>query len=305
MSRRKHSYRDVHGLLPLDKPVGMTSNQALQVVKRIYRARKAGHTGSLDPIASGMLLICFGEATKISPYLLDADKSYLVTCALGVKTTTGDAEGEVTERKPVKEYSKRDLERVLTRFVGRIEQIPPMYSALKHRGTRLYKLARKGIEVERKPRAVTIHRLRMTDWTSVSIGLELECSKGTYVRTLVEDIGDALGCGAHVSALRRVRVGPYTEAAMIGMDELSSRAERGYAALDEVLKPIDSALGDCPSVQLDDDLAYYARLGQAVLVPGTPSSGVVRLYNDKRLFMGVGNILDDGRVAPKRLIFTE
>ncbi len=305
MSRRKQTYRDVHGLLPLDKPVGMSSNQALQAVKRLFRARKAGHTGSLDPIASGMLLICFGEATKISPYLLDADKTYHVVCSLGVKTTTGDSEGEAISRRPVKEFPKRDLERVLARFVGKIEQIPPMYSALKHKGTRLYKLAREGIQVERKPRRVTVYRLRMTDRTSESLRLELKCSKGTYVRTLIEDIGERLGCGAHVSALRRVGVGPYEASAMIGMDTLSSRAELGVAALDEVLRPMDSALPDCPSVRLNNDLAYYARLGQAVLVPGTPASGIVRLYDDQQLFMGIGNILDDGRVAPKRLIFTE
>jgi len=305
MSRSKHLYRDVHGVLLLDKPVGMSSNQALQAVKRLYHARKAGHTGSLDPIASGMLLICFGEATKISPYLLDADKSYRVVCKLGAKTTTGDSEGKVISHRPVKEFSNRDIERVLSRFVGQIEQIPPMYSALKHKGTRLYKLAREGIEVERKPRQVTIYRLRLTDRTSVSLSLEINCTKGTYVRTLIEDIGEALGCGAHVRKLRRMSVGPYADTAMIGMDELSSRAELGYAALDEILAPIDSALTDCPSVLLNGDLAYYARLGQAVLVPGTPSSGVVRLYSDKRLFIGIGNILDDGRVAPKRLIFTE
>jgi tRNA pseudouridine55 synthase len=252
-----------------------------------------------------MLLICFGEATKISPYLLDADKSYRVVCKLGAKTTTGDSEGKVISHRPVKEFSNRDIERVLSRFVGQIEQIPPMYSALKHKGTRLYKLAREGIEVERKPRQVTIYRLRMTDRTSVSLSLEINCTKGTYVRTLIEDIGEALGCGAHVRKLRRMSVGPYADTAMIGMDELSSRAELGYAALDEILAPIDSALTDCPSVLLNGDLAYYARLGQAVLVPGTPSSGVVRLYSDKRLFIGIGNILDDGRVAPKRLIFTE
>lgn len=303
MARSKKSFRNVDGILPLDKPPGVTSNQALQSVKRLYRARKAGHTGTLDPIASGLLLICFGQATKVSSYLLNADKLYYTTCKLGVKTTTGDTEGEVIERRTVPDYSTRKIDTVLGRFLGEIEQIPPMHSALKHNGKRLYQLARDGVEVEREPRLVRIYELRFVERTAESLTLIIECSKGTYIRTLVEDIGEALGCGAHVSALRRIGVGPYSEeTAMVSMDALSVRAKQGFAALDEMLKPIDSALMDWPAVTLTEDMAFYARCGQPVLAPGAPLSGSVRLYEDSGGFIGVGELLDDGRVAPRRLM---
>ncbi len=302
MARPKKEKRNVHGVILLDKPAGMSSNEALQAVKRLYSARKAGHTGSLDPLATGLLPLCMGEATKISAYLLEANKHYRTVCKLGQRTSTGDAEGEVVQERPVGEYSTQDIEAVLARFRGDIEQIPPMYSALKHQGRRLYELARNGVEVERQPRAVTIHSLRLLRHEGVELELDIECTKGTYVRTLIEDIGEALGCGAHVSALRRVGVEPYDHPAMVSLDELTRLAQEGRETLDSALMPIDTALGHWPRVDLDADSAYYVKTGQAVLVPGAPTMGLVRLYDQRGCFMGVGQILDDGRVAPKRLI---
>lgn len=302
MGRRKRSYRQVDGILPLDKPVGISSNEALQQVKRLYKAQKAGHTGSLDPIASGLLLICLGEATKVSPFLLEADKHYHTLARLGVRTETGDAEGAVVEECPVGEYSAADIEQALERFRGEIQQVPPMYSALKHKGVRLYELARQGVEVERQPRTVHIYELKVLERGPDTLSLDIQCSKGTYIRTLVEDLGEVLGCGAHVAALRRVGVGPYTEQDMVSLEELNALAEQDRSALEARLRPIDSALADWPAVRLDGELSYFVKSGQAVWVPGAPSSGMVRMYDDQDLFLGAGRILDDGRVAPKRLI---
>ncbi|OQX45033.1 MAG: tRNA pseudouridine(55) synthase TruB, partial [Candidatus Sedimenticola endophacoides] len=211
MGRRPRG-RDVQGILLLDKPLGVTSNKALQRVKQIFFARKAGHTGSLDPEAGGLLPICFGGATKVSAYLLDADKRYWVRVRLGETTTTADAEGELLRTRPVEGVTEALLGDALARFRGEIQQIPPMYSALKHQGERLYKLAREGVEVERKPRTITIYELKLLAWESPHLELEVRCSKGTYIRTLAEDIGEVLGCGAHVAALRRTGLGPYREA---------------------------------------------------------------------------------------------
>lgn len=294
--------RDVQGIALLDKPAGLTSNQALQDVKRLFQARKAGHTGSLDPLASGLLPICLGEGTKISGFLLDADKHYQVTCRLGVKTATGDAEGEVLETRAVAGLSRRAVEEALHGFSGRIEQVPPMYSAVKHQGQRLYRLARQGLNVERKPRSVTVHVLNLLHYEGDSLELDVRCSKGTYVRTLVEDIGERLGCGAHVAALRRLGVGPYDTTAMITLDRLHCLAQEGLQRLDGVLLPIESALVHWPGVRLSDDAAYYLRKGQAVQVPHAPTRGWVRLYLAGERFLGMGQILDDGRVAPRRLI---
>ena len=209
MSRRKPRGRNVNGILLLDKGIGITSNAALQKVKRLYQASKAGHTGSLDPLASGLLPLCLGEATKLSSFLLDADKAYAGVCKLGVKTSTADAEGEVIETRPVPDLSEAQLRDVLAKFVGVIDQIPPMHSAIKMQGQPLYKLAHQGIEVERQPRQVTIHSLTLTRLEGDEFAFDLQCSKGTYVRTLAEDIGEVLGCGAHLSALRRTQVGPF------------------------------------------------------------------------------------------------
>jgi len=302
MGRRRARGRDVNGILVLDKPSGITSNDALQQVKRLYFAKKAGHTGSLDPLASGVLPICMGEATKISAFLLDSDKRYQVRCQLGVRTATADAEGEVLETRPVGVYSRQQLETVLGEFRGSIEQIPPMYSALKHQGQRLYKLARQGIEVEREPRPVDIYDLTVVDQGEDWLEISVHCSKGTYVRTLVEDIGDRLGCGAHVSVLRRTAVGPYGDNKLVGLDMLRGLKEKEMSAMDELLLPIESALSQWPDVQLSTDAAYYLQQGQPVLVPHAPTSGWVRLYEGNRSFLGMGEILDDGRVAPRRLM---
>lgn len=302
MGRQRQRGRNVQGILLLDKPLGITSNAALQQVKRIFRARKAGHTGSLDPLATGLLPICFGAATKISAYLLDANKRYRVKVRLGITTTTADAEGEVLETRPVDGITEQAISSALRSFVGEIQQLPPMYSALKHKGERLYKLARQGIEVEREPRAVTIHVLELLSCELPEFELDVYCSKGTYVRTLAEDIGVVLGCGAHVSALRRTAVAPFGMDEIVTMETLEASAESGLGALDELLLPVESALADWPEVRLSSDAAYYLRMGQPVLVPRAPTDGWVRLYAGEGDFLGVGQIQDDGKVAPKRLI---
>jgi len=304
MGRRQHkNQRRVNGILLLDKPAGLTSNAALQQVKQLFRARKAGHTGSLDPLASGMLPICLGEATKVSAFLLDADKHYWVSCRLGERTTTADAEGEVVESRPYSGVTGGQLQGVLEGFVGELEQIPPMYSAVKHQGQRLYKLARQGLEVEREPRQITIHELTLLGFEPPLAEIEVRCSKGTYVRTLVEDIGEQLGCGAHVADLRRLGVGPYDAAGMVSLEALGKlREQGGEASLDALLLPMESGLAQWPGVNLTGDAAFYLRQGQPVLVPHAPTSGWVRLYEGKTRFLGVGEILDDGRVAPRRLL---
>jgi tRNA pseudouridine55 synthase len=292
----------VTGILLLDKPVAITSNDALQRVKRIFQAAKAGHTGSLDPLADGLLPICLGAATKLSAFLLDADKKYRVRALLGVTTTTADAEGEVISERPVEGVTEAALQAVLPRFTGEIDQVPPMYSALKHKGQRLYKLAREGVEVEREPRRVTIYGLTLGEVALPEFELEVHCSKGTYVRTLVEDIGEALGCGAHVTALRRTAVGPYGEDGMVTWQAVEAAAENGLDGLDALLLPLDSALGGWPEVRLSADTAYYLKRGQPVLVPKAPTSGWVRLYDQGQRFIGVGEVEDDGRIAPRRLM---
>jgi tRNA pseudouridine55 synthase len=303
MGRRHVKGRDVNGILLLDKPAGITTNDALQQVKRLYFARKAGHTGSLDPLASGVLPICMGEATKVSAFLLDADKRYEVRCQLGVRTATADAEGEVLETRPVADYSDQQIEAVLEQFRGEIEQVPPMYSALKHEGQRLYKLARQGVEVEREARPVTIYELTMTGRGADWVDIRVHCSKGTYVRTLAEDIGERLGCGAHVSELRRTAVGPYAdEGQLVTLDRLRELKANDMPAMDKLLLPLETALTQWPGVELSADAAFYLRQGQPVLVPRAPTSGWVRLYVGNRSFLGMGEILDDGRVAPRRLI---
>ena len=302
MGRRKNC-RKVNGILLLNKPVGLTSNEALQQVKAIFGACKAGHTGSLDPLASGLLPICFGIATKVSPFLLDADKCYQVKVHLGVSTSTGDREGEVMETQPTDAVTEQAVRDVLPRFVGEIRQLPPMYSALKHKGERLYKLARKGIEVEREPRVVRIHGLSLQTCELPEFELNVRCSKGTYVRTLAEDIGKALGCGGHVAALSRTGVGPYTMEQGVDMDTLKRVSEaEGWMSLDRLLLPVDSAIQTWPDIRLSGDAAYFLRMGQAVLVPKAPTQGWVRLYSSSDEFIGIGRIQEDGRVAPKRLL---
>lgn len=302
MSAPRRQRRDIDGVLIFDKPLGMTSNAALQKVRWLFNASKGGHTGSLDPLASGVLPLCLGEATKFSQYLLDADKAYVTEARLGMTTTTGDAEGDVLEMRPV-EVKLADVEALLPRFTGEILQVPPMYSALKHDGQPLYKLARAGEVVERKARSVTIQRLEILGLEKDRLRLEVHCSKGTYIRTLVEDLGAALGCGAHVSELRRIQAGPFGIDQAITLEHLEAlHAEGGTEALDALLLPSDSGLEDWPVVSLTEQSTYYLNHGQAVRVPGSPAFGMVRLRDHQGRFMGIGEMTDDARVAPKRLL---
>ncbi|MEW8693172.1 MAG: tRNA pseudouridine(55) synthase TruB [Candidatus Thiodiazotropha endolucinida] len=303
MGRRRNRGRNISGVLLLDKPEGMTSNKALQEVKFLYKAAKAGHTGSLDPLATGLLPICFGEATKLSAFLLDADKHYRVRVRLGETRTTADAEGEVVERVDPSGVTEAMLRDVLADFLGEQQQLPPMYSAIKHQGERLYKLARKGVEVEREPRTIRIHSLQLIDFSLPEFEMDVHCSKGTYVRTLAEDIGKQLGCGAYVSGLRRTGVGPYDDQSMITLNEVQHAfSEKLFKEMDDWLLPLESALAEWPQVDLTADAAFYMRQGQPILVPNAPTSGWVRLYTNETDFLGVGQVLDDGRVAPKRLM---
>ena len=305
MSRRgrRGGGRPVHGVLLLDKPAGLTSNAALQRVKRLYRARKAGHTGSLDPLATGMLPICLGEATKISAFLLAADKRYEVEARLGQVTDTGDADGTVLETHPVPALDAAAIEAVLARFRGPIEQVPPMYSALKQDGRRLYELAREGRTVERAPRQVSIFELRLLDQAGDRLRLAVRCSKGTYVRVLVEDIGRALGCGAHVSALRRTAVAPFPAGEMVTLDTLERvAAEAGPAGLDRLLVGVDAAFSHLPPVALDPVQQSRIRQGQALRWPEDPGQGTWRrLYGADGGFIGVAELVR-GQLQPRRLM---
>lgn len=302
MAQVKRIRRAVNGVLVLDKPRGMSSNQALQKVRWLLNAEKAGHTGSLDPLATGVLPLCFGEATKFSQYLLDADKGYETVAQLGVTTTTGDAEGEVLEERQVT-VGREALEALLPRFRGEIEQVPPMYSALKKDGQPLYKLARAGEVVEREARSVTIARLELLAFEAPCATLAVSCSKGTYIRTLVEDIGRELGCGAHVAALRRTQAGPFGLAQAVTLDELvQAHAEGGNEALDRFLLPVDAGLEHWPLLQLSEHSAYYWLHGQPVRAPEAPKFGMLRVQDHEGRFIGIGEVTDDGRIAPRRLI---
>lgn len=305
MAQVKRIRRDVNGILILDKPRGMSSNQALQKVRWLLNAEKAGHTGSLDPLATGVLPLCFGEATKFSQYLLDADKGYETVAQLGVTTTTGDAEGEVLERRDVT-VGRDELEAALGRFRGEIQQVPPMYSALKKDGQPLYKLARAGEVVEREARSVTIARLELLAFDSTKATLSVSCSKGTYIRTLVEDLGQVLGCGGHVAELRRTQAGPFNLSQAISLEELEkAHAEGGNEALDRFLLPSDSGLEHWPLVQLSEHSAYYWLHGQPVRAPEAPKFGMLRVQDHTGRFIGIGEVSDDGRIAPRRLIRSE
>ena len=303
-ARPRIEWRDVHGIVALDKPVGMTSNRALQRVRRLYRARKAGHTGSLDPLASGLLPLCLGEATKLSGQLLDAAKTYDVTGRLGQRTETGDAEGEVVEALDWRHVDQDALESCLRDFVGRLEQVPPMYSALKHQGQRLYALARRGERVERPPREVTIHAIKLVDLTGNDVSLRVRCSKGTYIRTLIEDIARALGTCAHVVGLRRTAVGPFRLEDAVTLGELECAVRESDRDLDNLKRWLiapDQAVGDLPAIALGADAARRIRHGQAVPSPGGRIAGPVRLYDERQTFLGLGEADDTGWLAPRRL----
>ena len=304
MGRRRKG-RNISGIVLLDKPLGITSNRALQIVKRFYNAAKAGHTGSLDPLATGLLPLCLGEATKVSGFLLDADKVYLATLKLGIKTFSADAEGEVIETRAVENYTEKQINAAIEPFLGDIEQTPPMHSALKVDGQPLYKLAHQGIVIERKSRPVHIFAIDVLRHEGDEIDIEVHCSKGTYIRTLAEDIGENLGCGAHLIALRRTESGPFHLEESITLDELEQLAENvkeeGFDELDSILMPAEEALHDWDDVDLSEDAAFYICRGQAVQVPNAPTEGLVRLFSEKDGFLGIGEIMDDGRVQPTRL----
>lgn len=291
-----------NGILLLDKPIGMSSNQALQKVKRALRIAKAGHTGSLDPLATGMLPLCIGEATKFSQYLLDADKTYQVEARLGIRTNTGDAEGETIATRPVPKLTLSEINQALDHFRGEIEQVPSMFSALKVNGQPLYRLARKGIEVERKSRRITIYELRVLDYKDENISLEIKCSKGTYVRTLVDDFGELIGCGAYVCKLRRVSVGPYSSYGMVSLETLENEYKNNVSILNHYLQPISSMISHWPILQITDEMVFYMKRGQAVRVPRSPLSGLVQLQQKDGTFLGIGEVLSNGMIAPRKLV---
>jgi tRNA pseudouridine55 synthase len=294
--------RDVDGIVLLDKPIGLTSNQALQRVKRLFRAGKAGHSGSLDPLASGMLPICLGQATKVSSFVLDSDKVYRVRLSIGSRTTTGDTEGPVVETGPAR-ISEADLRRALAGFQGDVQQVPPMYSALKHEGRRLYELARSGKEVERAARTIFIYELEIEAFEPERPVLRVRCSKGTYIRSLVEDIGRAAGTVAHVAELRRLSVTPFPEAGMRTLDAIQAAAEIGETALHELLRPPDEALCGLPRLHLTAQEAQQVRHGKRLTeAGGRAAPGLVRLYDGPERFLGVGECLPDRTVVSRRLL---
>lgn len=297
--------RQVNGILLLDKPVGITSNGALQRVKRLFNAKKAGHTGSLDPIATGMLPLCFGEGTKFSQYLLDSDKSYYVVAQLGVETTTGDTEGSITVTKPVVDVTIERVKQVMQAFLGEIEQVPPMFSAIKVQGKPLYELARRGIEIERKSRRVTIFSLTFEYLENDLLAFNVHCSKGTYVRTLVEDMGRQLGCGAHVKELRRTSVSPFNHAKMYTWEELEALASEGEEKLNTCLLPIETAVQTLPAVKLSTAASFYLRMGQPVRTTLPLDSALIRLMSEDGRFLGIGEVMPDGRVKPHRMLSTQ
>ncbi|MCB1917964.1 MAG: tRNA pseudouridine(55) synthase TruB [Rhodocyclaceae bacterium] len=296
MSQRRRSRRAVDGVLLLDKPSGLTSNQALQQARRLFDAAKAGHTGTLDPLASGLLPLTFGEATKFSQQLLDADKSYTASVRLGITTDTGDAEGETLRACPV-DVDHAAVASVLARFRGEIDQVPPMYSALKHQGRPLYELAREGQMIERPPRRVSIHRLELRSFEAPCFELAVTCSKGTYIRTLAEDIGAVLGCGAHLSALRRTAIGPLTVDRAVSLAQLASI---DLATRDGLLAGMDSLLGALPEIRLDAAEAGVVRHGGSLLRDLAP--GLLFRLRAPDGFIGLGRSDDAGRLWPKRLV---
>lgn len=309
MRRRRSKGRNISGIILLDKPSGISSNDALQQVKRLFGADKAGHTGSLDPLASGMLPICFGEATKFSQFLLNSDKRYIVTAQFGQRTDTSDSDGEVVSERPV-QFSEADLRTAMAPYIGDIKQIPSMFSALKHNGQPLYKLARQGIEVEREARDISVYEYLLLSYDAElhQATMEVHCSKGTYVRTLIDDLGEDLGCGAHVIGLRRNVVAEFPAEQMLTMEQLHAiRDEGGHAALDQQLMAIESTVRQFQPLSLSQNSAFYLLNGQPVQVADAPLQGMVALYqqHDKTgdlEFIGVGEVNADGLIAPKRLV---
>ncbi|TOG44512.1 tRNA pseudouridine(55) synthase TruB [Vibrio parahaemolyticus] len=308
MARRRKG-RPINGVILLDKPTGISSNDALQKVKRIYFAEKAGHTGALDPLATGMLPICLGEATKFSQFLLDSDKRYRVIAKLGERTNTSDSDGEVVETRPV-DVTLEKLEACIEKFRGESDQVPSMFSALKYQGKPLYEYARKGIEVPRESRKITVYEIVLHRFEGDEVEMEVQCSKGTYIRTIVDDLGEMLGCGAHVTMLRRTAVAKYPYEKMVTLEQLNELLEQAHREeiaprelLDPLLMPMDTAVEDLPEVNLIPELADMVQHGQPVQVLGAPEQGPLRLtMGEERLFIGVGEMNDDGKIAPKRLV---
>jgi tRNA pseudouridine55 synthase len=286
--------RRVDGVLLLDKPVGLSSNAALQQAKRRFRAEKAGHTGTLDPLASGLLPICFGEATKFAHMLLDADKTYAATVRLGTTTTTGDAEGDVLQKRDVT-VTRQDVEAVLPRFIGSITQVPPRYAALKYRGRNYYEYAREGIEIPRPGREVSVRSMTLDAWTPPDLGLTIRCGKGTYVRVLAEDIGLALGCGAHLAALRRIETGGLCLSASCTLETLAAIRDE---ECDARLLPPDVLVAPLPRIDLEAIEALHFAQGQAVMRTGLPDA-TYRVYTADG-FAGIA-LAVDGSVRPRRL----
>lgn len=308
MARRRKG-RAINGVLLLDKTTGISSNDILQKVKRLYFAEKAGHTGALDPLATGMLPICLGEATKFSQFLLDSDKRYRVIAKLGQRTDTSDSDGQVVETRPVNVQRETLLAHIAS-FQGQTWQVPSMFSALKHQGKPLYEYARQGIEVAREARKINVYEITLHRFEGDEVEMEVHCSKGTYIRTIVDDLGEMLGCGAHVTMLRRIGVANYPYQSMVTLEQLNALVEQAqgeesekYQRLDELLLPMDTAVQDLPEVNLIAELAHMVQHGQAVQVFGAPTEGLVRMTEgEQRRFLGVGQIDQDGKVAPKRLV---
>ncbi len=297
MARRKKGL-DIHGIVLLDKRQGISSNKALQEIKRLYNANKAGHTGSLDPLATGLLPICLGEATKVSAYMLEDDKRYQTVIQLGVMTDTGDVDGTILERKNIPDISPAELAMCLAQFVGEIEQIPPMYSALKHKGKKLYELAREGITVERKARKITIYALECLDFTDDLLTLDVRCSKGTYIRTLAEDIGHTLGCGATVKELRRTQAGQFELANARVIEQIQGLESE---VLQSILIAVDEPLQTLPAIAVSQSEADLIQQGQRISAPeGTDKTGMCRLYREEQ-FLGLGEMLMDAKIQPRKL----
>ena len=294
----KRPKRNISGVILLDKPLGFSSNQALQKVKWLFSAAKAGHTGTLDPLATGLLPICLGEATKFAQYVTDANKTYIATLKLGITTTTGDAEGEVLVSAPV-DVTHSQFSHACQQFLGEISQVPPMYSALKHEGKALYEYARAGVDIERQARQVTIQSIQVDAFNSDAAQMTVSCSKGTYIRTLSEDIGAYLGCGAHLTALRRIETAGYLMPQAVTIEQLEAMS---VEVRDDLLLPVDSAILHLPKIVLGDDAALFLQQGQAVWQSGVIPRGDLRLYNEKNQLLGLGYQQDDGKIAPKRLI---
>ena len=306
MSKPRKRGRDIHGVFLLDKPQGMSSNDIMQKVKRIFQANKAGHTGALDPLATGMLPICLGEATKFSQFLLDADKRYLVTAKLGERTDTSDAEGQIFDTREVNVKTPEILT-ALEQFRGDILQVPTMFSALKHNGKPLYEYARQGITVEREARPITIFELNFIEYNAPYLTLEVHCSKGTYIRTLVDDLGEALGCGAHVTMLRRTAVADYPTEKMLDWHALQSLAEQqDLALLDALLLPMDTAVAKLPALTLNESQTQGIGFGQRIKFDNPNRlQGQVRLFSHENRFLGVAVIDENNVIRPQRLVVYE